>query len=84
LHIYIAEGVFEDRKIHTERGVLMVLVHVTLSPKGIHRAEIFMSMEEEDEAREFYTQLRPHLTHLDRLIGELKLYQQRDDVKYVI
>jgi hypothetical protein len=60
----------------------MVLVHVTLSPKGIHKAEIVMPLDEEDEDREFYTQLRPHLTHLDRLIGELKLSQQRDELKY--
>jgi hypothetical protein len=42
-----------------------------------------MPMDEEDEGREFYSRLRPHLTHLDRLIEELRLSQQRDELKYV-
>jgi hypothetical protein len=59
----------------------MVLVHVTLSPKGIHKADVVMTMDEEDEAREFYSRLRPHLTHLDRLIGDLNISQQRSERK---
>lgn len=59
----------------------MVIVHVTLSPKGIHKAEVLMPMDKEDEGREFYNRLRPHLTHLDRLIGDLKISQQRRERK---
>jgi len=59
----------------------MVLVYVTLSPRGIHKAEVVMPMGEEDEGREFYTRLRPHLTYLDRLIGDWKISQQRSERK---
>jgi len=58
----------------------MVLVHVILSPNGIHKAEVVMLMDEE-EGREFYSRLRPHLTHLDQRIGDLKISRQRSERK---
>lgn len=48
----------------------MILVHVLITPKGVHQANIEAPINEEREARTFYNRLKPLLCDLDRTIAE--------------
>ena len=48
----------------------MILVHVVITPKGVHQTNIEAPINEEHEARTFYNRLKPLLRELDRTIAE--------------
>lgn len=48
----------------------MILVHVYISPKGVHQTKLETYINEDLKARQFYARLKPLLCDLDRAIAE--------------
>lgn len=48
----------------------MILVHVYISPRGVHQTNVEVPMDRQEEARLFYEFLKPLLRDLDQTIND--------------
>lgn len=51
----------------------MILVHIIISPKGVHQTSVEADMGEEKEAKAFYRKIKPHLLKLNQQLKEKEM-----------